>query len=97
MEEEDEFVDAVERPEEDELSDNKEEIQDLNGNAGGFEDDDFGDFAEEVLDEDDNEIDEYDPEEEETHRREAQIAQPTTLEQPQNDPGTEPIVSLFVY
>jgi hypothetical protein len=70
MDDEDEFVDAVEGREE-EGTDSTDEKSGNEGvdDDGGFGDDDFGDFAEEEDEDEDDEVhEEYDPEVEESTR-----------------------------
>ena len=97
MEEEDEFVDAVERPDDEGLDSSHEEREYSEEGVEGFGDDDFGDFAEHTSSVDDDGHEGYDTEREEIPRRDMQIQQPTILEQSPSTTFTAPIVRLPMY
>jgi hypothetical protein len=71
MDDEDEFVDAIDGREEEEDIGSKDFRAEEVGDDAGFDDDDFGDFAEQ--EENDEVYDEYDPEVEENTRKTEQI------------------------
>lgn len=95
MDDEDEFVDAVDTREgEEDFGISNFRAGDV-GDDAGFNDDDFGDFAEqEESDADDEVHEDYDPEVEETARRAEQIRIQDTSrpDQPIDATGKRPIV-----
>lgn len=99
MDDEDEFVDAVSENEESVKVHGSDE-EDGEGDAvDGFGDDDFGDFAAEEDDEDeDNGYEEYDPEiEQQTQKlEEVRISQPVVQQSPL-EPLKPPLVSPLKY
>lgn len=95
MEDEDEFVDAVERPDDEGLDSDHEEREYSEEDVEGFGDDDFGDFAEHTSSVDDEVHEGYDAEREEIPRRHMQIQQSTILEQPPTA-FTAPVVRLSI-
>jgi hypothetical protein len=95
MDDEDEFVDAVDGRDEDENLDSRDFRAEEVDNGAGFDDDDFGDFAEqEESDADDGAYEEYDPEAIEAARKAEQvrIEDTSNLDQPTITTGKRPIV-----
>jgi hypothetical protein len=99
MDDEDEFVDAVEQREEEDTVNGEDENDATADDQEGFGDDDFGDFGDFAAEQDDDDDEdeqvheEYDPDVEEQSRKIQPIATGETQIQPPRDSLKPPLVS----
>jgi hypothetical protein len=97
MDDEDEFVDAVEQREEEDTVNGEDENDAPADDQEGFGDDDFGDFGDFAAEQDDDDEDEhvheeYDPEHEEQSRKTESTPTRETQIQPLTDSLKPPLV-----
>jgi hypothetical protein len=94
MEDEDEFVDAVEG------TDERESVEDEDVEGEGFGDDEFGDFGEftaEAEDNDEEVQEEYDPEAEEETRRSDEVQRQEAMKAEQSHRETRNLPPVWTY
>lgn len=103
MDDEDEFVDAVDGREEEEGLSGQEDGDEAGDNDDGFGDDDFGDFGdfnEQQGSEDEDEVhEEYDPDVEETAQRakRIQMHEPSAVERDTIEEASSPLVPPLIF
>jgi hypothetical protein len=103
MDDEDEFVDAVDGREEEEGSSDQEDREEAEDDDGGFGDDDFGDFGdfnEHPESEDEDQVyEEYDPDVEEAAQQteRIQMHDTSTIEPHTIEEASPPIVPPLIF